>query len=129
MNNENAETHIFLTGNDNEAVQITYVVNVGITATLGTVEYIGTKRQQFIPARNPDEILFSEYPEYGGLYNGGWNLAAVSRFVDGLKTDKSRDAQPLKTVYGDCVMCGKEGGKLRSNGDCFCGRCWMEWNS
>jgi hypothetical protein len=32
-------------------------------------------------------------------------------------------------VYGDCVMCGKENGKLRPNGDCYCGMCWTVWNS
>lgn len=90
MNNKNAETCVIPTGNGKEAVQITFVPGTGITATLGTLDAIGTRREQFIPTRPADEMLFTDYPDYEMMFfpGLGWNVELTQEFVDGVKKVK-----------------------------------------
>lgn len=44
-------------------------------------------------------------------------------------TPQEREDEREAYYNMECVMCGKEGASERKDGKCYCGHCWMVWNS
>lgn len=56
--------------------------------------------------------------------------AEAIRWIEYMKTKpEERDIEREIYYSHECSACGKEGASERPDGQYFCGRCWMVWNS